>query len=205
MAFFLWGKDKLTDLIADVKGAVCRYALTTVSCDEVLDELSLRGLENMFLVERCASVQLVDSVCQRDLCDVVLKRTEGRKIVDEVRTRDLVSPADLLSDGALKKELDARGIHPLFGQKPKRLVHELRRQAFGVDVPTYYGGKKRGVPTCKDSIGAILTEKEGGVTTRSCRGGKRIKMINHFIPKNWNDGAQEAVIPDVLVTYKFNN
>ena len=58
----------------------------------------------------------------------------------------------------------ARGIKPLFGARPVKLIHELRRLESTATVESYfYGGKKWVRPHGSDKVGAELVERSEDV------------------------------------------
>ena len=111
-----------------------------------------------------------------------------QQVFDEVRERGLEKDvAEGMDEEALVDVVKAKGILPIFEARPVRLIHELRRQARGMSIQTYYpDDKKRALPHSSDEVGAdVLDTNPNPYETRQVKKGKF--MTTHFSPKSITD------------------
>jgi hypothetical protein len=108
------------------------------------------------------------------------------ELVAKVEKRDLMKcMVERITDEDLMDVMRARGIWPIFDARPTKLIHELRRQAKGVEIQAYYyrNEKKVDLPHSSDEVGANILEKMGKDTRRS-----KVKMVvTHYLPRSITD------------------
>ena len=109
---------------------------------------------------KCKGVQDIQEIADANVLVVTgdaIKAYTDDEIFNEARARMLVK--DFVTS-------------PLYEAGPTRLIHELRRQAKGVDIEEYYGREKRNASAHgSDEVGAEILELTGGRETRR----KRVK------------------------------
>jgi hypothetical protein len=107
------------------------------------------------------------------------------ELVAKVEKRDLMKcMVERITDGNLMDVMRARGIWPIFDARPTKLIHELRRQAKGVEIQAYYHDEKKvDFPHSSDEVGVDILEKTGKDTRRS----KMKMVVTHYLPRSVTD------------------